>query len=88
MDAEALKNSTETEVDLGLIYSAITNVEKAKSSRQLIEILKTGYGLNPDEAKKVLSDRVEHFKRVIFEQFDMTEEHYDKMIVKAIRAME
>ena len=80
MDAEALENSTETEVDMGLLYIAIQNVGNAKTHPHLLKTLQTGYGLSLDDAKAVLSDRVEHFKKVIFEQFDMTEEFYNQVI--------
>ena len=80
MDEAALKNSTETEIDMGLIYIAIENVDNAKTEAHLLETLKDGYGLTTGEAKEVLSDRVEHLKRVIFEQFGLTEEFYKKVI--------
>ncbi len=82
MDNEALENSTETEIDMGLIYIAIKNIENAKTSLHLNEVLQVGYGLSVDDAKKVLSDRVEHFKRLIFDQFEMTEEFYNSVISK------
>ena len=46
----------------------------------LLETLRTGYGLSVKDAKAVLSDRVEHFKKIIFEHFDMTEEYYNEVI--------
>ena len=80
MDTAAQKNSVETEIDMGLIHIAIKNVSNAKTQPHLIEILRTGYGLKTVEAIKVLSDRVEHFKKLIFENFDMTEEFYKEVI--------
>jgi len=80
MDEAALKNSTETEIDMGLLYIAIQNVGNAKTSPHLLKTLQTGYGLSLKDAKAVLSDRVEHFKRVIFEQYGMTEEFYNQVI--------
>jgi hypothetical protein len=80
MDEAALQNSTETEVDMGLLYIAIQNIGNAKTHPHLLKTLQTGYGLSLKDAKAVLSDRVEHFKKVIFEQYGMTEEFYNKAI--------
>lgn len=80
MDEAALKNSIETEVDMGLIYTSISNLNKAKTQPHLIQTLRTGYGLSTVDAIRVLSDRIEHFKKLIFEQFEMTEEYYNEVI--------
>ena len=64
MDMEAKNNSIQTDIDLGLIYTAINNLNIAKTAPHLIEILVSDYGLKVDEAKTVVSERVEHLKKV------------------------